>query len=43
MFGAFACPDTRGFAKVAALEIETQIQKTAKKIIESINWKGNTN
>ena len=42
MFGTFACPDTCGFAKVAALEIETQIQKTAKKNSVSIKGKENT-
>lgn len=30
MFGTFLCPDTCGFAKVAALEIEEQVLNAAK-------------
>jgi hypothetical protein len=43
MFGTFACPDTCGFAKVAALEIETQVKNSAKDNNESRKGKVNEN
>ena len=36
MFGTFPCPDTCGFAKVAALEIEEQVRNTGKENSEHL-------
>jgi hypothetical protein len=41
MYGTFPCPDTCGFAKVAALEIEEQIRNTAKENSELTKGKEN--
>jgi hypothetical protein len=41
MYGTFPCPDTCGFAKVAALEIEEQIRNNAKENSELTKGKEN--